>query len=311
MTSFPMYPSINLRMKWTYSSCDDKSKDTDLLSDQIDVMVDLNRDYACSDYLFYQTQDDQALDSLARKKMIDWKFRVVDHYNISRQVVATSTNLMDRFVYLYTCDRVTFKLAAMTALYIASKTHDHSQLSISKLVELSRGEFFSTDVVEMESIMLQTLKWRVNPATAHSFIHSLVQIVPVSNPAVVAAIYDRAIFFAELCLFDYSYVTQCRLRIAISAVLNALEGIGEELAAEDSEQAFLETLGIHTNLDLPSNALDHLREDLWYIYSLSAQYQEDDMQTLPVETSSEYERKVPTVIGTGSPHSPISIMNRS
>lgn len=310
-SSFPTYPSINLRMKWTYASSERKCKDTDLLSDQIDVMMNLNSFYQCGDYLLYQTKDDQALDSLARKKMIDWKFRVVDHYNISREVVATSTNLMDRFVYLYPCDRMTFKLAAMSSLYMASKIHDHTQLSITKLVELSRGEFLSTDVVEMESTILKTLLWRVNPVTAHSLIHSLVQLVPVSNAAVVAAIYDRAIFFAELCLFDYSYVTQSRASIAIAAVLNALEGIGEGLTSEDSEQAFLETLSINTNLDLSCEDLDHLREDLWYIYSLSSQYHEDDMQMFPAEMNPEFEKQEPTVIGSGSPRSPISVLNRS
>lgn len=311
MASFtPMYPAINLRMKWT--SYERMSKDTELVSDQIAVMMDSNRRYQCGDYLLYQAKDDQAIDSLARKKMIDWKFRVADHYNISREVVATSTNLMDRLVYLYPCDRMTFKLAAMTALYVASKTYDHTQLPIAKLVELSRGEFLATDVVEMESIMLKTLRWKVNPVTVHSAIHSLVQLVPISNGSVVAAVYDRAIFFAELCLFDYSYVTRSRSSIAIAAVLNALEGIGEGLTSDDSEQAFMETLHINTNMDLACEAdMDRLREDLWYIYSLSTQYQEDDMQMLPPEMTSAFEKQQPVVLGNDSPHSPISVLSRS
>jgi Cyclin, N-terminal domain len=301
-----MYPAINLRMKW--SSFDGKSQDVSLLSDQIDVMMDLNRHYECEDYLLFQPQDDQAIDSLARKKMIDWKFRVVDHYSISREVVATSTNLMDRFVSLYACDRMTFKLAAMTSLYMAAKLNDHLQLPIYKLVELSRGEFLSSDVVEMEAIILQTLQWRVHPVTVHSLIHSLVQLVPVSNVPMVAAIYDRAIFFAELCLFDYSYVTKSRWSIAVAAILNALEGIGEGLTTEDSERAFLETIGIHTSVDLSGEHMDHLREDLWYIYSLSAQYQEEDMQMYPPEASSEFEKQPPVPMGNGTPHSPISVV---
>lgn len=240
--------------------------------------------------------------------MIDWKFRVVDHYSISREVVATSTNLLDRFASLYSCDRTTFKLAAMTCLYMAAKINDHLQLPLAKLVELSRGEFLSSDVMEMETLILQTLQWRVNPVTVHSFIHSLVQLVPVSNGSVVAAIYDRAIFFAELCLFDYSYVSRSRLSIAVAAVLNALEGIGEGLTNEDSEQAFLETIRINTNVDISSESMDQLREDLWYVYSLSAQYHEEDMQMYPPEHVSEFEKQQPAAMGNGTLHSPISVV---
>lgn len=307
------YPAINLRMKWTSADAS-KSIPTDLLTDQIDVMIDLNRRYHCGDYLLHQQatnqDDDQAIDSLARKKMIDWKFRVVDHFGISRETVASSTNIMDRFVTLNPCDRMSFKLAAMASLYMAAKLHSHAQLTLSKLVELSRGEFFASDIVDCEAVILKTLGWMVNPVTAHSFIHALAQLVPVSNTSLIAAVYDRAIFFAELCLFDYSYVTKSRATIAVAAVLNALEGIGEGLSTEDSEHAFLETLHVHTGLDFSLQDLEHLREDLWYVYSMSAQYQEDDMQMFPPEMTSDYEKRHPTAVHSNIAYSPVSVLRR-
>ena len=312
------YPAINLRMKWSSyyeRGHQDGPCDLPFLTDQVDAMVRIGRSYECGDYLQQPLhtpppQDDLAMDSLARKKMIDWKFRVVDHYGISRETVAASTNLMDRFASQCPCDRMGFKLAAMTSLYMAAKIHDHAQLPLSKLVELSRGEFYASDVVEMESLILKTLSWRVNPVTVHSFIQSLVRLVPVSNPTVVAAVYDRAIFFAELCLFDYSYVTRSRSTIAVAAVLNALEGIGEGLTTQDAEQAFMETLQVNTCVDLSWSELERLREDLWYVYSMSAQYQEDDMQMFPSQMSTEYEKQHPTVVEHNVAYSPVSVLGR-
>lgn len=311
MTSPYKYPAINLRMKW---SSPETTKDmiSDLLTDQINVMAELDQHYQCGDYLLQPTYDDNAVDSLSRKKMIDWKFRVVDHFGISRETVATSTNLLDRFVYQHTCDRMVFKLAAMTSLYMASKVDDYTQLPLAKLVELSRGEFLATDIVEMESTILKALSWRVNPVTVHSFIHSLVQLVPVADSNVVAAIHDRAIFFAELCLFDYSYVTRSRSDIAVAAVLNALEGMGDSLTAtEDSEQAFLEILHVNTCIDVCCQGLEHLREDLWYVYSMSSQYQEDDMHMFSPKPTSDIEKQHPIVFGNDIAHSPVSVFSRN
>ena len=70
----------------------------------------------------------------------------------------------------------------------------------------------------MESKILSQLAWGVHPVTVHSFIHSLMTFVRHENPLIMTAIYDRAIFFAELCLFDHRYVTSSRAYLAVAAV---------------------------------------------------------------------------------------------
>jgi len=243
--------------------------------------------------------------------MIDWKFRVVDHYNISREIVATSTSILDRFMGQCRCDRMTFKLAAMTSLYLAAKVQDRAQLSLLKLAELSRGEFAVFDIVEMENLILQKLSWRVNPVTVPSFIHSFIHLIPVSNPVAARAIYDRAVFFAELCLFDYSYVTKARSTIAAAAVLNALEGIDDIWTSSECEAEFLGRLRSSTCIDLSTEYLDDTREDLWYIYSLSTQYQEDDLQMMPAESTIEIQKQHAAIDSDDQMHisrSPVSVL---
>ena len=321
-------PALNLRMK----SADEgihNTEDWDLLADQVSVMAQQEMSsYRCGDYLRDSSyspsypcspiiEADQALDALARKKMIDWKFRVVDHFGISRENVATSTSILDRFVFRYRCDRMTFKLAAMTSLYMAAKVHDNNeQLELEKLAILSKGEFIVEDIVEMESKILQVLEWRVNPVTAHSFIHSFISSVPTADPMVARAIYDRAIFFAELCLFDSSYVTRRRSSIAAAAILNALEGIDDGSTPRDCENEFLCVLQESSVIDFDGESLDDLREDLWYIYSMSAQYREDDMQMMmPMEAAMQNEKQEQKAAGSANDmhvsHSPVSVLNRN
>lgn len=288
-------PAISLRMKSTASKSGPAAAvDQALSSDQLNVMAKqdvIQCSSLCADFRRLLQQDqDQVLDmEVARKQMIDWKFRVVDHYGIARDAVATSTSILDRIVrstrqQWQDGDKSAFKLVAMTALYMAAKVQDQTRLlSVDKLVDLSRGEFCAGDIEAMESRMLAQLAWRVHPVTVHSFIHALMKLIRNKNPMILAATYDRAIFFAELSLFDQRYATSCRAFLATACVLNALEGIGE---SQVCEQSFLEVLQTQTDLDFRHYPnLDQVREDLWYVYSLSAQYQEDDLN-LSVTPSS-------------------------
>lgn len=323
-------PALNLRMKAS-SEGPEQVKDSELLADQVEIMAQQEMNaYRCGDYLSDPSFSspsyscgfvpaDQTLDALARKKMIDWKYRLVDHYGISREMVATSTSILDRFVFHHGCNRMTFKLAAVTSLYMAAKVHDQGQLSPTKLATLSKGEFCVEDIVDMEFKILQALQWRVNPVTVHTFIHAfLANISPAfGNPLLTRAIYDRAIFFAELCLFDYSYVSRHKSSIAAAAILNALEGINDRSTPGDSEKELLCSLQGFAGIAFSGESLDDLREDLWYVYSLSAQYHDDDLQmTMPEEEGVTESEKHGQRVGGGSAtamhvsDSPVSVLSR-
>jgi len=337
------FPAISLRLK---SSPDyqlhNHSQDLDILSDQVAVMAqqELNS-YFCGDYLcggspvsttsygyghisssypkFSFPAADQALDAASRKKMIDWKFRVVDHFGIPREIVATSTSVLDRFVFRHPCDRMTFKLAAITSLYMATKVHDQGQLDLIRLANLSKGEFIVRDIEHMESKMLRILKWRVNPVTVNSFIRAFLSCIPSTvDPLVARSIHDRAMFFAELCLYDSTYIARRRSSIAVAAILNALEGIDD--SSVPSEHEFLDSLRdlCYGSMELlGEKSLEDLREDLWYIYSMSSQYREDDMKMMAIagEGDMEVEKQAEREVGTGAAiiylsHSPVSVLNR-
>ena len=264
--------------------------------------------------MFYQGKE-AAVDALAREKMIDWKYRVADHYNISREVVAVSTSILDRYVDCRYCDQKTFKLAAMVSLHLSAKVNCHTELSLPKLVQLSRGEFTVVDMQEMEVNLLKTLRYRVNPPTCQTYIQSLIHMVPSSHESITRAIYDRSTFFAELSLFDYTFATKQRSLVAIAALLNAIEGVSEGLASEECEKVFLSRIQQCTDLEFMSDVLDEVRDDLWYNYSLSTQYREDGMHLAP-SASQDSSKAFSKHCNTQARHlvqisnSPVSVLNR-
>ncbi len=317
-------PLLGLRMRGT-PSCHLSDREMDDMVDRLHVMIAQEReDYRCHDYLARRTKDDESiepplmpmdgamlvsdeLDAICREKMCEWTFRVCDHFHANREIVSISMSFLDRFVDRCCLDRTAFKLAAMTTLYIATKIYNAKEISMSSLAELSRGEFDMSHIAEMERVILHTLGWRMHPPTVQCFISYLRSLLNVDNGPVSKAIFQRAVFFSELSLYDYFFVTQERSAIAMAAILNSLEGMEETLFTTDHSSLFLETVRSAVGLEYPREQLDLLRKRLWYVYSMSAQYREEDAVVhaqVPMEQPTSHPTGKET---TGGVHSPVSV----
>ena len=152
-------------------------------------------------YYHQQDGEDEELlyvDRACRHKMCEWSYTLCDYFHIDRAIVGVSFSFVDRFLNKYTyCNRNTFKLVAMTTLYVANKlygcdtssyhskddtiidgyntpsssyssspydshnnnnaTTNNNRLTIEKLASLSRGEFDTKHIIDMEVLVLKTL----------------------------------------------------------------------------------------------------------------------------------------------------------
>ena len=204
----------------------------------------------------------RVVDEFCREQICEWSYRVVDYFDINRDVVAISLSFLDRFMTTCVCDRRTYKLAATTALFLAVKVHDdsHVQLSfLSVLANLSRGEFHEKHITEMERIMLKALGFRVHPPTAVAFINHFMLLPPFSiaeqpqdqqqqqqqqypvscysspsadeenalcttlSRSTSRHIFDMACFYTELAVMDYYFVTKEPSLVALAAILEAMD----------------------------------------------------------------------------------------
>lgn len=303
----PTMPLFSLRMKPTSALLIDAT-DCDTVLDSLGVMTAQDARYRCRDYFgrfrkeLTQLQamhlsgthsgttpptyiPDFAVDNLCREKMCEWSYRVCDHFRTSREVVAVAFSFLDRFVDRHTCDRTTFKLAAMTAFFIATKLLNVKQISICSLAELSRGEFEPEHIAEMEKFILLKLDWKMNPPTVQAFICHLRVILPHTDSFIEEEIYQRAIFFAEISVYDYSFVTEERYLLAVACILNAIEGIDDINHAKDLRCEYLRTLRTCLCVEVDMFELDRSQKRLWYLYSCSAQIQYEDI--MPHNLSKE------------------------
>jgi len=295
--------------------------------ERVKVMIGQNEStYLCSDYMGRRSNMEHStctselmktetlefvseydkVDTVCREKMCEWSYRVCDHFQAEREIVAVSFSYLDRFVDKCSCDRNAFKLAAMTTLYMANKIYGGPhRITISSLASLSRGEFEMSHIAELEVIILKTLEWRLNPPIAQCFINSFYNYVSVPN-VISNAIYRRAIFFAELTQYDYAFVTKERSLLALASLMNAMEGMDN--ISLDQQSSFVEVINSTFDLKFTPDIVDAVRNRLWNIYSMSAQYKEDDAIAPDLIKKDIQRKQILSVGDSSSPSaSPVSV----
>jgi hypothetical protein len=247
---------------------------------------------------------EEEVDEECRRKMVEWTYSICDFISFSRDLVAFTFSILDRFSDRCSTDRTAFKLAAVTSLYISNKLLNGNSISIKSLAELSRGEFEQQHIQEMELIILETVEWRLSPPTVQSFIRHLRKAFPSAEASIIDEIYEHAIFFAELSVYDYTLVTEERYLLAAACTLNAIEGVEDTNQADELERECLLTLDEHVPVDLDPDLLTKMREKLWCLYGCSAQTQFDDIMS---NHYSRQERLVKQSVVFDGYNSPVSV----
>ena len=119
-------------------------------------------------------------------------YSVVDHFELSRETVAISIDLFDR--YLATrgnrCNGSSALLTSLTTLYIAIKLNEPKKIKLTTLSNLSRGQFFPPDIEEMEFRILSSLDWMIHPPTVVSFVSHFLLFLPQVHSSVRKDIFE-------------------------------------------------------------------------------------------------------------------------
>ena len=180
-----------------------------------------------------------------RRKLCEWAYEVVDHFNFDREVVFIALDYLDRFVSKSCADGIDvplpkkdYQLLAVTAIYMAIKIHGEvdsndgprRKLRIDAFYELSRKQFDAESIEKTERMMLEALNWYVNPPTALKFVSTLLSLCPKwqgttsSHSSILGGIYDVARYLTELsvCQSSFTFTTNTSLT-AYAALVCALE----------------------------------------------------------------------------------------
>jgi len=201
-------------------------------------------------------------------------YSVVDHFELSRETVAISIDIFDR--YLATrgnrCNGSSALLTSLTTLYIAIKLNEPKKIKLTTLSNLSRGQFFPPDIEEMEFRILSSLNWMVHPPTVVSFVSHFLLFLPQVHSSVRKDIFELARYLAELSICDSFFVDCSASTIAYSAVLNVMDDISLSRISAGARHRFLAELYERVGLDHRDDDVRTARERLREIFASSMGY---------------------------------------
>jgi len=315
MTMIPMMTDLTLQQqKQQHSSSTAVAEVSDVIASMRGLEA---RVYACEDYLNKGSSTATAdggntspcqsqLSSRWRAKICEWNFKMVDHFDFTREVVSISLSYLDRFLSatqktkgVSAVDPHLAQLAAMTSLHLAVKLHEPRKIKMSSLADLSRGHFTTEMIEQMELNILSTLGWYVHPTTSLQFVDQFAKLLQL-DASVKEDVFEVARFLTELAVCDGYFVSALSSNVAYACVIVALEFGGA--AAANSLQSFISNMSAVANMHVNDVAVQAARERMREIYIQSAAFQKPvaAMEGSPTSTSkmSSIERS-PTCVADG------------
>ena len=214
-----------------------------------------------------------------RERICEWKFEVVDRFDIDREIVCYSTYYLDQ--YLSTCyvDEELFQLAAITCIYLAIKLHSPKRVGIHCIASMGRGNIFPDHIAAMELSILQSLEWHLHPATPLAFIDNSFPLLTVGNDHddnnssnSKPEAYEFARFLSELSVCAYPFVCVKPSSVAIAASLIAIEHFQLGTKTLETYQGIIKDLGLDMYASDVTKCCDLLR----HLYELAVPSNEDD-----------------------------------
>lgn len=203
-----------------------------------------------------------------RLKLVDWCYNVVDQLEFDREIVAMTMELVDRFLSTPSNnnnnniatirkqilqDRRQYQLLAISSLYLTIKTTAKVVLGSEFFSALSHNSYTIQEIEDMEYTILASLKWRIHAPTPIEMAHSILALtLPATNlsKGTWGYILDEVRFQTEYAVRDYYFTTQRRSTIALAAIFNTLDQIGENDRRAVLRALFCNIAGRNLEFDL-------------------------------------------------------------
>lgn len=218
---------------------------------------------------------DQNLNVTWREKICHWCYNVVDHFDLSREIVSVSLNLFDRFLVTRgnKCNGNMALLASLATLHLSIKLHETKKIKLTTLANLSRGQFDPCHIEEMEWNILSALGWKVHPPTESAFINHLLVFLPQeAHPAVRKDLLELSRYLSELAVCDSFFVDFNASSVAFASILNVMEDMSYSRLSAGLREKFLRDLADKVHLNYNDPKVVAARERIKAMFAASVGY---------------------------------------
>ncbi|XP_045811279.1 G2/mitotic-specific cyclin-1 isoform X2 [Trifolium pratense] len=151
-----------------------------------------------------------------RAILIDWLIEVHDKFDLVHETLFLTVNLIDRFLEKQSVVRKKLQLVGLVAMLLACKYEEVSVPVVSDLIVISDKAYTRKEVLEMEKVMVNTLKFNISVPTAYVFMKRFLKAAQADRKLELLAF-----FLVELSLVEYAMLKFPPSQLAAAAVYTA------------------------------------------------------------------------------------------
>ncbi|PHT99377.1 Cyclin-A1-1 [Capsicum chinense] len=156
-----------------------------------------------------------------RAILIDWLVEVAEEYRLVPDTLHLTINYIDRYLSGNLMDRQRLQLLGVASMMIASKYEEICAPQVEEFCYITDNTYFKEEVLQMESAVLNYLKFEMTAPTAKCFLRRFVRAAQGLNEVLSLQLEHLASYIAELSLLEYDMLCYAPSLIAASAIFLA------------------------------------------------------------------------------------------
>ncbi|KAB1201768.1 G2/mitotic-specific cyclin-1 [Morella rubra] len=187
----------------------------------VDYIEDLHAYYrkmesfSCVSPNYMEQQSD--INERMRSILIDWLIEVHDKFELMNETLFLTVNIIDRFLSKQTVVRKKLQLVGLVALLLACKYEEVSVPIVGDLILISDKAYTRKEVLDMESLMLNTLQFNMSVPTPYVFMRRFLKAAQSEKK-----LEQVSFFLIELSLVECEMLKFPPSLLAAAAVYAAL-----------------------------------------------------------------------------------------
>ncbi|PON50365.1 Cyclin [Trema orientale] len=156
-----------------------------------------------------------------RAMLIDWLVEVAEEYKLLPDTLFLTINYIDRYLSGNVMKRRRLQLLGVACMMIAAKFEEISAPQVEEFSYITDHTYFKEEVLQMESAVLNYLKFEMTAPTAICFLRRFVCVAQLTCEVPSLQLECMANYITELSLLDYGMLRYAPSLIAASATFLA------------------------------------------------------------------------------------------
>ncbi|KAL8216255.1 hypothetical protein R6Q57_023092 [Mikania cordata] len=156
-----------------------------------------------------------------RAILIDWLVEVAEEYRLVPDTLYLTINYIDRYLSGNLMDRQRLQLLGVACMMIASKYEEICAPQVEEFCYITDNTYFKDEVLQMESSVLNFLKFELTAPTVRCFLRRFVRAAHGVNEVPSMHLECLASYISELSLVEYNMLRYAPSLVAASSIFLA------------------------------------------------------------------------------------------